>query len=73
MRLKVKYLVLQTTTGALTTVGNKIPNVSNLVKKKMTITQKLVKLKGKLMIIIMIYTLLLQNLIRLQQKCLLQD
>ena len=34
MRLKVKYLVLQTTTGALTTVGNKIPNVSNLVKKK---------------------------------------
>ena len=34
MSLKVKYLVLQTTTGALTTVGNKIPNVSNLVKKK---------------------------------------
>ena len=31
------------TTSALTTVENKIPNVSNLVKK--TITQKLMKLK----------------------------
>ena len=33
MRLKVKYLVLLTTTTALTAFENKIPNVSNLVKK----------------------------------------
>ena len=35
MRLKTKYLTLLTlaTTAALTAVGNKIPNVSNLVKK----------------------------------------
>ena len=32
------------TTAGLTDVENKMPNVSNLVKK-MTITQKLVKLK----------------------------
>ena len=37
MRLKTKYLILLTnlaTTTALTTVENKIPNASNLVKKK---------------------------------------
>ena len=33
------------TTNALTAVENKKPNVSNLVKKKLTITQKLMKLK----------------------------
>ena len=46
----------------LNTVENKILDVSSLVKKK-TITQKLVKLKRKSLIIIMINTLLLQNLI----------
>ena len=36
-----------TSTNALTAGENKIPNVSNLVQKKLTITQKLVKLKRK--------------------------
>ena len=60
------------TTTALTAVEKKKPNVSNLVKK-LTITQKLVKLKRKLLIIIMINVLLVQNLISLQHKFLLQD
>ena len=51
------------TTAALTSVENKIPNVTNLVKK-LTITQKLMKLKRKLLLtIIVISILLLQNLI----------
>ena len=45
-------------TGSYTAVGNKIPSVNNL-----TITQKLMKLKRNLLIIIMINILLLQNLI----------
>ena len=77
--LKTKYLILLNakinevkgkipssnnlaTNTALTTVENKIPNVSNLVKK-LTITQKLMKLKRKLLIKVMINTLLFQNLI----------
>ena len=40
------------TKTALTTVENKIPSVSNLVKKQ-TITQKLLTLKINLIIIIM--------------------
>ena len=52
------------TTNALTAVENKKPNVSNLVKKKLTITQKLMKLKRKLLIKVMIHKLLLQKLIR---------
>ena len=59
------YLNLATTT-TLTADENKI-TVSNLVKKKtkkLTITQKLVKLKIKLqLIMIIINTLLLKNLI----------
>ena len=47
------------TNSALTAVENNIPNVSNLFKKQ-TITQKLVKLKRELLIIIMINILLLQ-------------
>ena len=51
------------TTTILTTVENKLRNVSNLVKE-LTITQKLVKLKIKLLlIVIMINILLLKNLI----------
>ena len=46
-------------TTALTAVENKIPDTSNLVKK-LTITQRLMQLKRKLLII---NTLLLQNLI----------
>ena len=48
------------TTSALTVVENKMPSVSNLVKK-LTIKQKLMKFKRKLLIIIMINILLLQN------------
>ena len=51
------------TKAALNTAENEILNVSNLVKKKLAITQKLMKLKRKLLIIIMINILLLQNLI----------
>ena len=36
------------TKTALKTVENKIPSVSSLIKKKQTITQKLVILKGDL-------------------------
>ena len=50
------------TKTALTTVENKIPSVSNLVKKQ-TMTQKLLKLKRNLLIIIMINILQLQSLI----------
>ena len=52
------------TTSALIAVGNKIPSVSDLVKK-------LMELKRKLLIIFMINILLLKNLISLQQECLL--
>ena len=54
----ISYLA-NTTATALTAVENKIPSVSNLVKKKTTITQKLIKLKRKLLMIIMINVLLL--------------
>ena len=54
------------TTSALTAVENKIHIVSYLVKKTDYDT-KLIKLKRKSPIIIMINTLLLQNLICLQQ------
>ena len=57
------------TASALAFVENKIPSVSNLVQK-LTITQKLMKLKRKLLTIMMINVLLLQTLVRLQQKCL---
>ena len=59
------------TTTALNTVENEIPNVNNLVKK--TITQNVVKWKRKLLIMIMINILLLQNLMSEQQEILLQD
>ena len=50
------------TTSTLTAVENKVLNVSNLVKK-LTMTQNLVKLKRKLLIISMANTSLLQNVI----------
>ena len=60
---KVTKLATTTTTTALTAVGNKIPNVSSL-SKKLTMIQKLVKFKIKLLLImIMINILLLKNLI----------
>ena len=50
------------TKTSLTAVENKIPSVSNLVKK-LTITQTLMRFKRRLLIIIMINILLLQNLV----------
>ena len=47
-------------TTVLTVVETKIPNVSNLVKK---LTQEIMNLKRKLLIMIMMNILLLQNLI----------
>ena len=52
---------------ALTAVENKMRSVSNLVKK-LTLTQVLMKLKRKLLIIIMVNVLLLDNVINLPQK-----
>ena len=49
------------TRTALTTVGNKIPSINNLVN--LIMTQKLLKLKRNLLIIIMINVLQLQSLI----------
>ena len=51
------------TTSALTAVENKTANVSNLVKKIQITTQKLMKLKRNLLIMIMINILLLLSLI----------
>ena len=64
---------LTTTTTAFTAIENKIPDISNLVKK-LTITRKLVKLKVKLLLImIMIIILRLKNLISTHRKIILQD
>ena len=51
------------TKTALPAVENKIPTVSSLVKKKKTLTQKLVSMKRNLLIIIIINILQLQSLI----------
>ena len=59
---KVPDISSLATKTALTAVDNKITNVSNLVKKQ-TITQKLLKLKINLIIIIMTNILILQSLI----------
>ena len=59
---KIPYNTDLATTTALTAVKNKIPNVSNFLKK--LTTQKLLRLKLKLlMILIMVNILLLKNLI----------
>ena len=63
---------LATTTTALTAVENEIPNVSNLVEKQI-ITQNLVKLKMKLLLIMIIINILLfKSLVSQQQKILMQ-
>ena len=64
---EIRSITNLATTAALTTVKNKIHFVSNLLKK-LTITQKLMKLKRKSLIIIMIDILLLQNLLSLHKK-----
>ena len=56
----------------LGTVTALTADISNLIKK-LTMTQKLVKLKITLLIMIMINILLLQNLISKQQKILQPD
>ena len=61
---EIPSITSSATTTAVADVENKTPNVSNLVKKKLTVTQKLVKLKIKLLLImIIINILLLKNLI----------
>ena len=82
MRLKLKYITNLATTAALNAVENKMPKViesfrqSNLIiviqSKKTDYNMKLVKLKRKLLIMIMINILLLQNLIN-QQDLFLED
>ena len=56
------------TNAALITVENEIPNISNSVIKT-----DYLKLKSNLLIRVMINILLLQNLVRFQQKFLMQD
>ena len=62
------------TKAALTAIKsdleNKVPDISSLVRKRI-LTQKLLKLKMNLQILIMTNILLLQSLISLQQKTLL--
>ena len=64
MRLKKLPNITDLTKSTdLTAVENKVPNVSNLVKK-LAITQKLVKLKIKLLLIMIMANILqLKNLI----------
>ena len=59
---KTHYITNLGTITTLTAVENKIPNVSNL-SKKLTVTQKLVKLKIKLVLTMIIINILLKNLI----------
>ena len=61
-RGKIPSISGLTANAALTTVENKIPNISSLVKKQIII-QKLLKLTGNLLMIIMINMLQLQILI----------
>ena len=59
---KIPRISVLATTSALTAVENKIPNII----KKQIIAQKLLTLKRNLLITIMTYILLLQNLISFQ-------
>ena len=64
MKNEIPNITNLATSTTLTAVENKIFDVSNLVKKNLNITQKLVKWKIKLLpIMIMINILLLNNLI----------
>ena len=49
------------TTTTTAAVENKIPNVSNLAPQKMTVTHELVKLKIRLLLILTLVNLLLQD------------
>ena len=59
---KITDITNLATATDLTAVENKVPNVSSLAKK-LAITQILVKLRRKLLVMIMVNILLLQNLI----------
>ena len=64
VKVKIPNITDLATTTALTSVANKMPNSSTAIQlKKLTITQKLVKLKRKFLIMIMNIILLLQSLI----------
>ena len=58
---EIPYITSWATNNALISVENKIPNISNFVKK-LTITRNLTLEKKLLLIIIMINILLLKNL-----------
>ena len=59
---KIPNVINLATTTALTAVENKIPNVSNLVQK-LNILQKLMKLKIKVLLIMIVINILINNLI----------
>ena len=63
VRKKISDVSCLATKTALIAVENKIPSASSLVKKKQIMTQKLVSLKRKLLIMIMTSILLLHSLI----------
>ena len=65
-------IVIQQQKTALTTLENKIPDVSNLVKKEV-ITLKVQKLKINLQTIIMISILILESLINQLLMFLMRD
>ena len=69
---KIPNITNLATKTALNNTENKILSVRNLVKKTHYDT-KINELKIKLLIIMMINVLLIQNLIRYHQKMLLQD
>ena len=62
LKLKIPSITKWDFKTSFDAAENKIPSISNLVKK-LTITQKLMKLKRKLLIIFSINKLLLHNLI----------
>ena len=62
VKTEIPSIIGSATTSALTAVENKIPNVSNLVKKTDYDT-KVNKIEKKLLIISLINILLLQNFI----------
>ena len=59
---KIRSISGLATKTALTVVGSKIPNISNLVKKKQIMMEKLLKSKRNLLIITMVNILQLQSL-----------
>ena len=69
---KIPSITGLATNSELTAVENKIADVNGLIKN-LIMTQKLVKLKRKLLIMIKKNTLLLQNLIPWQLALLMQD